>query len=278
MKENEAKKLLTSFIDSWLNNDKTLFLSCLSDDIIYSESYGPIYRSKSSCEQWFTDWNKKNKVIKWEINYFSFDEGNSKLAVEWFFECNYQGEVHSFNGTSFITIHNGLFTSINEYKTESNHYYPYEVVEKQFIHKPIKDISSNYIIKYCWPDINDLVLLFQQTSWAKNRSFDDISLLIDNSDVVISIYDLNNHLIGFGRIISDGKYRGLLDDIIVDINNRSKGIGKYIVDSLLKKAGNIEEIFLNTGKDHQSFYENCGFTLFSGITMIKRSNENEITV
>lgn len=278
MKENEAKKLLTAFIESWINKDKALFLSCISDDIIYSESYGPIYRSKSSCDKWFNDWNKENKVIKWDINDFAFDELNSKLSIEWLFECNYKGEVFSFNGTSFMTICNGQFNRINEYKTESKHYYPYEIDEKQIINKKVVDISSNYVIKYSWPNINDLVLLFKQTSWAQNRSCDVIQSLIGNSDIVVSIYDLNNQLIGFGRIISDGKYRGLLDDIIVDKSNRSKGIGKYIVDSLLKKAGNIEEIFLNTGKDHQSFYENCGFTLFSGITMIKSSNENEISV
>ena len=278
MEEIEVKKLLAKYIDSWINQDKTLFLSCISDNIIYSECYGPIYRDKSSCEKWFNDWNNENKVIKWEINDFAFDEANSKVAIEWLFECKFKDEFFSCNGTSFMTIQNGQFVKVNEYKTESNHYYPYEIQDKQKKPKNVLNISSDFKADYSWPNVNDLVLLFKQTSWAQKRSYDDISPLIDNTDIVVSVYDLNNHLIGFGRIISDGKYRGLLDDIIVDINNRSKGIGKYIVDSLLMKAGKIEEVFLNTGKDHQSFYENCGFTLFSGITMIKRSNVNEISI
>jgi N-acetylglutamate synthase-like GNAT family acetyltransferase len=278
MKEIEAKKLLANYLDSWIKKDKTIFLSCLSDNIIYSECYGPIYRDKSSCEKWFDNWNQESKVNKWEISNFAFDDKNDKLAFEWLFECNYKGEVYRFNGSSFITIRNGVFATINEYKTESNHYYPYEYKEEVIKEQRKIDISSSYKVEYKWPTANDLLLLLKQAPWAKNRSYNEIITLVDNSDFVVSIYDLNNQLIGFGRIISDGKYRGLLDDIIVDEKHRRKGIGRYIVDNLIMKAEGIEEIFLNTGKDHQKFYENCSFTLFNGITMIRRQNEKKESV
>ncbi len=274
MEKKEAKTLLEKYIDSWTNQDIKRFLSCLSDTINYSECYGPIYRSKSSCERWFNEWNKESKANQWIITDFAFDEQNNKIAFEWLFECNYKGEIARFNGSSFMTISNGLFTSINEYKTESTHYYPYEAEDNVIIKQKRLDISSAYKVEYTWPNVNGLLLLLSQTSWANKRTYDEISSLIDTSDIVVSIFDLNNHLIGFGRIISDGKYRGLLDDIIVDEKHRSMGIGKYIVDKLLEKADNIEEIFLNTGKEHQGFYENCGFTLFNGITMVRKLNEN----
>ena len=275
MKETEAEKLLHDFISSWLSKDVTLFLQTISDNIVYSECYGPIYANKAECEQWFTEWNKERRVTKWDITDFAFDELNTKISFEWFFECDQSGDIYSFNGCSFMKILDNQFISINEYKTESDHYYPYNNDKPKIITKTYSPLRFDYVTEYKWPETAALSLLLNQTSWANNRTSDEISLLYNNSDIVVSIYD-NNTLIGFGRIITDGKYRGLLDDIIVDVRDSSLGIGSKVVDLLLVSAGDIEEVFLNTGKEHQKFYENCGFTPFNGLTMVKRSNAKKI--
>jgi N-acetylglutamate synthase-like GNAT family acetyltransferase len=271
MTKSEAKVLLDNFIESWLTQDSDLFLSLLSDDIIYTECYGPVYSSKSECEKWFTEWNKESRVLQWIIKSFVFDIINEKIAFEWFFECNCKGTISGFCGSSFILVDNNHITAVNEYKTEPEHYHPYKTgrVEKE-ISTNFKTYTS-FTIDSKWPDINALILLYKQTPWANNRTSSDISLLKNNSDIVVSVYD-NTRLIGFGRIITDGKYRGLLDDIIVDEQYRLMGIGRNIVNTLLGNANSIKEVFLNTGKEHQSFYEKMGFKPFTGLTMVRTNS------
>jgi len=271
MTESDAKVLLDKFIASWLKQDLTAFLDLLSDDIVYSESYGPIYTTKSECEKWFKHWNKDSKVLQWIIKRFVYDQINSVIIFEWFFECNYKGTVSGFDGSSFMVIKNTKIASVNEYKTESEHYFPFRTEGNEIEHQDIASDNFVYTTDSKWPDSDALVMLFKQTSWAQNRTSSDVSLLKNNSDIVISIYD-NTKLIGFGRIITDGKYRGLLDDIIVDEQYRSKGVGRHIIELLLENAQNVEEVFLNTGKDHQVFYEKMGFKPFLGLTMVKASS------
>ena len=271
MTESEAKALLDKFISSWLDQDLVLFLGLLSDDIVYTESYGPIYSNKDECEKWFSHWNKDSKVLQWIIKYFNFDSEKNLIIFEWFFECNYKGSISDFDGSSFIHIKSNKIASVNEYKTESEHYFPFKTESMEKEHQANNIDTSAVTTESKWPNSDALISLFKQTSWAQNRISSDISMLKNNSDIVISIYD-NTKLIGFGRLITDGKYRGLLDDIIVDEQYRSKGIGRSIVKLLLENAQNIEEVFLNTGKDHQVFYEKFGFKPFLGLTMVKANS------
>ncbi len=136
-------------------------------------------------------------------------------------------------------VNNNHITSENEYKTEPEHYYRYKTERGE------KETSTKFIAYPSFtrdskqPDINALILLYKQTSWANNRTPSDISLLISNSDIVVSVYN-DTRLIGFGRIITDGKHRGLLDDIIVDEQYRLMGIGRNIVKPLLGIANTIK--------------------------------------
>ena len=66
-------------------------------------------------------------------------------------------------------------------------------------------------------------------------------------------------LIGFGRATTDGIYRALIDDIIVDENHRNSGIGRLIMNSLLEQLESVEEIFLNTRHELESYYQQFGF-------------------
>ena len=271
--ESEAKELLDKFISSWLRQDIDVFLGLLSDDVVYTESYGPVYSNKTECEKWFEEWNKDSKVLQWTIDGFFFDRRCGRIIFQWFFECDYKGTIANFNGSSFIVVSDNLITSVTEYKTESEHSYPYKAVDQEIKPDREKPQKCEYKIENAWPDGTDLALLFNQTSWAQNRKESDVSLLVDNADIVASVYD-GSRLIGFGRIITDGRYRGLLDDIIVDGQYRSKGVGTAIVKALLEKAGEIEEIFLHTGKEHQAFYERTGFAPFVGTTMVKGNNRS----
>jgi N-acetylglutamate synthase-like GNAT family acetyltransferase len=272
MNQENAKELLNKFIKAWIVQDKKGFLDLLADDINYVECYGPVYNGLAACEKWFIEWNKVGKVEKWNIKDFSYDEINRKITFEWFFECIYDNKKSGFNGCSFMSIKDHKFISINEYKTETEHYYPYNTIPQAKTIQKITSINPEYVIeKNKWPEKCELLELFKQTSWASNRRSEDLELIIGNNDMLVSIR-INGKLVGFGRVITDSKYRGLLDDIIIDEKYRSKGLGKILVTELLELSKNVDEIFLNTGSDHKGFYEKFGFAPFKGLTMMRKKS------
>ena len=103
------------------------------------------------------------------------------------------------------------------------------------------------------------VLLDKNTSWAKNRKIKDLKTCLANSDVVVSLWS-NDKILGFGRALSDGTYRSVLWDIVIDQNHQGKGYGKLIVNSLLesKKIQQSEKIYLMTS-NQKEFYCQIGF-------------------
>ncbi len=116
------------------------------------------------------------------------------------------------------------------------------------------------------PEASELLSLFLQTSWAKDRSIERIEIVLNNTKTYVVIRD-KDQLIGFGRALSDGVYRAMLDDIVVDKSYRKQGLGKVIVKQLLDQLDDIEQVFLNTKPDLESFYEAYGFSRSKGLTM-----------
>lgn len=108
--------------------------------------------------------------------------------------------------------------------------------------------------------------LLKQTSWASHRDIPGIEKMLANSFLTLGAWD-DDRLIGFARVLSDGVYRALVDDIVVDESCRGKGIGTEIMKHLLARLEQVEEVFLRTGKGMVPFYERFGFALSRGTTM-----------
>ena len=118
------------------------------------------------------------------------------------------------------------------------------------------------------PSAKELSHLFAQTSWAAQRTHQDIQKMLDNLTVFVTLRK-DAELIGFGRAITDGIYRALIDDIVVDSAHQKKGFGSVIVKNLLAQLNGIEEIFLNTKPELEEFYKKFGFNKVTIITMRK---------
>lgn len=118
------------------------------------------------------------------------------------------------------------------------------------------------------PTEKELENLFTQTTWASKRKNQDIKKMLGNLTVFVTIRE-GSELIGFGRAVTDGIYRALIDDIIVDRAHQKRGLGKVIVENLLEQLDGIDEIFLNTKPDLEDFYEKFGFIRAKTITMKK---------
>ena len=83
-------------------------------------------------------------------------------------------------------------------------------------------------------------LLDTNAFWAKNRTINDLKKCLANSDVVISLW-VGKEIVGFGRALTDGIYRGVLWDIVIDQNQR-----KSIIEEKLLKNSNKNNIYIET--------------------------------
>jgi len=95
--------------------------------------------------------------------------------------------------------------------------------------------------------------------WAKNRTTNDLKKCLANSDVIVSLW-VGNEIVGFGRALTDGIYRGVLWDIVIDQNHQGKGFGTIIVKKLLssKKIKNTRKLYLMT-TNKKLFYSQFDF-------------------
>ena len=90
-------------------------------------------------------------------------------------------------------------------------------------------------------------LLDRNAFWAKSRTINDLKISLANSDVIVSLW-VGDEIVGFGRALTDGIYRGVLWDIVIDQNHQGKGFGTLIVKKLLssKKIKNTKKLYLMT--------------------------------
>ena len=102
-------------------------------------------------------------------------------------------------------------------------------------------------------------LLDRNAFWAQGRTINDLKKCLANSDVIVSLW-VGNEIVGFGRALTDGIYRGVLWDIVIDQNHQGKGFGTLIVKNLLssKKIKNTKKIYLMT-TNKKLFYSQMDF-------------------
>lgn len=110
------EEIIRKYFDAWIKKDIKVLPLIFSEDAVYIECYGPEYHGLDQILKWFSDWNKNGAVLEWSIK--SFLHQNKTSAVEWFFKCNYGGEVSGFDGEKIV--------SLKEFQSKAEHYYPYD--------------------------------------------------------------------------------------------------------------------------------------------------------
>ena len=102
-------------------------------------------------------------------------------------------------------------------------------------------------------------LLDSNAFWAKSRTINDLKKCLANSDIIVSLW-VGKEIVGFGRALTDGIYRGVLWDIVIDKNHQGKGFGKLIVKNILssKKIKNTKKLYLMT-TNKKLFYSQMDF-------------------
>ncbi len=133
----------------------------------------------------------------------------------------------------------------------------------------MKGQSIRFCDRHADLDLYQLQALFNHSAfWAIDRQIEDLKTALDRSEPVISAWD-NDKLIGFARATSDGVYRAMIFDVVVDPDYRRLGLGRKLVETMLCHTWmqRVEKIYLIT-TNQQSFYEQLGFLPNSSTTMI----------
>ena len=110
--------------------------------------------------------------------------------------------------------------------------------------------------------------------WAKDRSLEDLSIAIANSNPVIGVWD-GQQLIGFARATSDGVYRATIWDVVIHPEYQGSGLGSKLVETVLSHPciHRVERVYLMT-THQQRFYQRIGFQPNSSSTMVLYNQSN----
>ena len=113
-------------------------------------------------------------------------------------------------------------------------------------------------------DILNLPLIYDflihESYWSLELEFQTMKNYIDHS-LCVGLYHNTEGQIGFARVITDYETMGYLSDVFVLKPYRGQGLGKWILDTLMKypKLKKIRRFMLAT-KDAHGLYEKYGFT------------------
>ncbi len=109
----------------------------------------------------------------------------------------------------------------------------------------------------------DLLKLYHQAWWSKDRTEDHVDFILANSSLYVGIVDSQtNRLLGFLRVLTDYFKFAYIYDVIVDENHQNLGLGKQLIQSVMDHPSlqTIPYIELVCKKTKQSYYEQFGFT------------------
>lgn len=145
--------------------------------------------------------------------------------------------------------------------------------------QPVDNRNIRFSLERGELDLDQLLLLLNRNAfWAQNRQRQEMERAVAHSHPVFSAWD-GERLIGFGRATSDGVYRAVLWDIVVDHDYRRQGIGRKLVETLISHPHlqSVERIYLFT--THQrGFYERIGFVENPSTTLVLHGRPLEFLV
>ncbi|EOO74113.1 ribosomal-protein-alanine acetyltransferase [Bacillus cereus VD021] len=122
-------------------------------------------------------------------------------------------------------------------------------------------------------DFNELLTMYESLGWNSLKlSVNELEQMCKQSWYAIYVFD-DQKLVGMGRVISDGVITGIICGVCVLPEYQSKGIGKEIVERLIRHCEQKRVIpQLMCVEDLKYYYESIGFEEFSiGMTKhIKR--------
>ena len=123
--------------------------------------------------------------------------------------------------------------------------------------------------------IDQLLSLYRNEFWCKNRQREPVVRMLEHSDIVIGVVDTSDKLLGFARVLTDFTFKAILFDVIVHPDWRGKKMGSLLMNSVINhpKLKDVEHIDLNCLPEMQPYYQKWGFTVDVGkLSFMRRFN------
>ena len=132
-------------------------------------------------------------------------------------------------------------------------------------------MPTRYIYSFTEPiNPEELLRLLKQTDWASTRGPLDIQQMLDRSQITLGVWD-EDQLIAFARVLTDDRYRALIDDVVVDSAYRERGVASEMLERILKRTQHIEIVMLDCSSQLAEFYGKFGFEHKGGASMELRN-------
>ena len=121
---------------------------------------------------------------------------------------------------------------------------------------------SDLIFYYDDLSVDEVMHIYQYTSWTANRSRDQVRKILDNTDVTI-LGKIDGNPVAFARVVTDRCTRGFLEDIIIVPEHRGTRVVKQLFKEIEKKTleigvDRLEGVSL---PESRKFYEKMGFII-----------------
>ena len=126
MKTNIYENIIRDYFKAWIDKDIEVIKKTFSDNIIYSECYGPEYHGIDQILKWFAEWNATGHVLEWMIK--RFVNQNNTIVAEWYFKCRIGEGVDGFDGVTIADFDEDMkICKLSEFQSKAEHYFPYEI-------------------------------------------------------------------------------------------------------------------------------------------------------
>jgi len=101
--------------------------------------------------------------------------------------------------------------------------------------------------------------LCHKSYWAKGRSLERVKKSIENS-ICFGLYDSNNNMLGFARVITDYVVFAYLMDLFIFEAHQGNGLGTKLVKHIVEQPElQVRLWFLGTSDAH-GLYQKFGFS------------------
>lgn len=130
-------------------------------------------------------------------------------------------------------------------------------------YKDFSELKNIFKIKLQY--LNLLSNLSETPNISNETFFNNLNKILQNGKIIIALH--KNKIIGTGtlfiqsKLSHSGKNIGQIEDVVVDNNYRSLGIGKNIIKNLIIESKNFNcyKIILSCNDELQKYYEKLGF-------------------
>jgi len=120
-----------------------------------------------------------------------------------------------------------------------------------------------------------LTRLYQNEWWARDRRVEDVRRMLSATDLSFGLVE-EGRLVGFSRVLTDGVYKALVLDVIVERRLRGTGAGRRLMDAILghERLASVRHFELYCLPELTAFYERWGFTTELGeLRLMRRSSD-----